>query len=267
MRALQMARVSYSPARAYAIGAQIGLWSQSLASLPELGPGLHDSDAVQLGVHLTVLRGICKAGTANPTQIAWFGPDGTLRGVRPWGSGIRSPHGEPADWTWLPIYGEEAQRKPDYGSGQLGPAWSRDLSLGLGTLLHRLAGAQQGPQVLPEWIVPGGESNPAMVQLVVAGPVLRLMKNPAPWRYLDSEFIRGTAYVGAAASAFETRLRAEEGSGIEIPPTPLELAAADQVRQWARPTYNRESLIGGATVAGTAVGITLLAAIRSRAEA
>lgn len=264
MRALQMARVTYSPTRAYAIGAQIGLWGQALASLPELGPGLDAADAVELAVHLTILRGVCKSGSATPQQVAWYGQDGTFLGIRTRGSGIRT---NDQNATWLPVYGQEAQRKPSYGSGQLGPAWSRDLALALGTMLNRIAKAQQGPNALPEWTAPGGESSPAMVTLVVAGPVLSLLKHPAPWRYLDSEFIRGMGYVGAAASAFETRLRAEEGAGVEIPPTPIELVSADQVRQWARPTYNLESIIGGATVAGTAVGVTLLAAIRSRAEA
>ena len=264
MRALQMARVAYSPARAYEIAAQIGLWSRSAAQL-EMGPGVDQADAVELAVHLTILRGICTAGTSDPQQVAWFNQGGTFMGVRAWGAGIRTPDDEM--WSWLPIYGEERFRKPRFGSGQLGPAWSRDLALGLGTVLDQLVHAEQGPNALPEWTPPGGVSSPAMVQCVVAGPAVRIMKNPAPWRYLDQAAISTLAYVGSAASAFETRLRAEEGSGIEIPPTPIELAAADRVRRDGRPTYNREALIGGGTVVGTSLGVTLLAAIRSRAEA
>jgi len=93
------------------------------------------------------------------------------------------------------------------------------------------------------------------------------MTQVATWRYLDAVLIEGIGYVGAAASVFETRLRAMEGSGVEIPPTPMELAAADRVRQWARPRYNRDLLIGGGTVAGSTIGVSLLAAVRSRAEA
>lgn len=261
MRALQMARVAYSPTRAYEIAGQIGLWSQSAAQL-ERGPGLDQADAVELAVHLTILRGICTAGTTNPQSSACYTDDGRFMGVRSWGERYHGPVVQT-----LPIYGEERFRKPRFGSGQLGPAWSRDLALGLGTVLDQLVHAEQGPTALPEWTAPGGVSSPAMVEVVIAGPAIRILKNPAPWRYLDQAAIATLAYVGSAASAFETRLRAEENSGVEIPATPIELAAADRVRQDGRPTYNREALIGGGTVVGTSLGVTLVAAIRSRAEA
>jgi len=264
MRALKMARVSYRPARAYAIGGMIGTWAQQGSNLPERGPGLTHGDAVCLATHLTILRGICKSGRTRAQSLAWFSASsGQLTGVTTPNQSPRYRDSQSA----LEIWGDESPSKPRFGSGQLGPAWSRDLALGLGSVLDRLRDSEKGPQVLPEYAIPEDTESGGSRTLIVAGPVISIMTQVATWRYLDAVLIEGIGYVGAAASVFETRLRAMEGSGVEIPPTPMELAAADRVRQWARPRYNRDLLIGGGTVAGSTIGVSLLAAVRSRAEA
>jgi hypothetical protein len=261
MRALRYARVSYSPTRAYEIGAAIGSWAAAASTLPEYGPGLSQADAVDFGIHLTILRGICKAGSVEPQEAACYDNRGKLMGVRTWNERYHGPV-----TSSLPIYGEERQRPARFGSGQLGPAWPRDLALALGAILCRLRDAPQGPDYLPDYAIPT-TSGAARVSLIVAGPVVSIMQKAANWRYLDAALLTGIGYVGAAASAFETRLRAMEGNRVEIPPTPIELAAADQVRDWARTRYNRDTLIGAGTLFGGATAITLISAIRSRAEA
>jgi hypothetical protein len=260
MRALQFARVTYQAGRAYELRAAIAGWANN-PNLPDSGeaPGLDQGDAVQLATHLTLLRGICLAGTAGNPQVAWFNlldqfvAMGFHQLVPPAGAFYK-----------VPVYGPEHYRPPRYGSGQLGLRWSLDLALALETVLRELVDTERGPNVVPAYQVPHG-LEAGHVSILVSGLAVRIVKNEAAWRYLWTGLRTDCAYVISAAEAFETRLRAMEGNGVEIPPTPIELAAAGVVRQRARIARTRDALIGGGTVAGASIGITLLAAIRSRA--
>ena len=262
MRALQFSRVTYQSGRAYELMAAITTWANT-PNLPDAGeaPGIDQGDAVQLATHMTLLRGICLSGTTGNPQVAWFDTLGHFVGMRRWD--CPAPRN---GYDRIPVYGEERYRPPRYGSGQMGERWSYDLAMALGTCLSMLAKTERGPAAVSGFAVPHG-LEAGRVQLLVTGPALRIIKQHADWRYLWSGLRTDLAYVVIAASAFETRLRAMEYNGVEIPPTPAELAAAEHVREAARPTRNREALIGGGTVAGASVGVTLLAAIRSRAAA
>ncbi len=262
MRALQFSRVTYQSGRCYELMAAIANWALN-PDLPDSGeaPGLDQADAVQLAAHLTLLRGICLSGTASNPQVAWYDTLDRFVGMRHYNCG-RPKNGD----TWLTVYGEERYRPPRYGSGQMGERWSYDLAMALGTVLSSLAKTERGPAAVPAFAVPHG-LEAGRVPMLVTGPALRIIKQHAAWRFLWTGLRTDLAYAVTAASAFETRLRAMEYNGVEISPTPAELAAAEYVRELARPTRNREALIGGGTVGGSALGVTLLAAIRSRAAA
>jgi hypothetical protein len=262
MRALQFSRVTYQSGRAYELMAAIAAWATN-PSLPDSGeaPGVDQADAVQLATHITLLRGICLAGTATNPQVAWYNTLEHFVGMRYWE--CPAPKN---GLTRIPVYGEERYKPPRYGSGQMGKRWSYDLAMALGSVLSSLVKTERGPAAVSAFAVPHG-LEAGRVPMLVAGPAVKVIKQHADWRYLWTGLRTDLAYIVTAAGAFETRLRAMEYNGVEIPPTPAELAAADYVREAARTTRNREALIGGGTVAGSSVGVTLLAAIRSRAAA
>lgn len=265
MRAWRMARVTYIPSHADWLVSRVVGWA-SMGDPIARGPGLDQGDAVQFVTHMAYLQSACASGI-EPYQQAWYRSDGSFAGVRSLGQ--KRPENATIH---VPIYGEEPLRRPQYGSGQMGVNWPRDLALACGTVIRKVVRAERGPEVVPGWggeypggasPIPGGIGVGALA-VIVAGAAVAVVGTMAAWRYFAPEVRIQSAYVATAARAYETRLRAMVTNGVELPPSPIELAAAQPVREAARESWDSKLLVGAGVVAGVGATATLLSYIRSR---
>jgi hypothetical protein len=272
MRAWRMAKVDYMPATASAIVARIVGWAAQGDPVSK-GPGLTQGDAVQFVSWMALMRHAAAAGVEG-YQVAEFTEKGTLRRIRYLREGDPGGRIRQPDGSYLyqyPIIGQERITKPDYGSGQMGANWPRDVALACETVIRSIKDAEQGPEVVPGWGAefPGGaRAQPGMaagtVAIIVAGVAVAVIGTTAAWRYLSPEVRIEAASVAAAAAAYETRLRAMVTNGVELPPSPIELLQAEKVRAAAKKSQNRGLLVGAAACGGFGLGTVALAFLRSR---
>lgn len=276
MRAWRMARVTYIPSHADLLVARVVGWA-TMGDPVSRGPGLDQGDAVQFCTHLAYLRSAAACGI-EPYQQAWYklpetAGKATFLGVR---TGLQHPpYGVAGRLGSVPIYGQEPISKPAYGSGQMGEQWPRDVALACDTVIRTVARAEQGPEVVPGWggefpggaePIPGGIGVGA-ISVIVAGAAVAVVGSFAAWRYFSPEVRMQAASVAVAARAYETRLRAMITNGVELPPSPIELASAEAVRSAAKESRDSNLMVGAGVVAGVGVTATLLSYIRGRQAA
>lgn len=278
MRAWRMARVTYLPSHADFLVARVIGWA-SMGDPVSRGPGLDQGDAVQFVTHMAYLRSAAACGIEPYQRACYLSPGGAFLGVRTAGqppprSRYLPPRGSDR-LVMLPVYGQEPITRPAYGSGQMGEQWPADLALACDTVIRRVAKAEQGPEVVPGWggefpggaePIPGGIGVGA-ISVIVAGAAVAVVGSFAAWRYFSPDVRIEAATVAAAARAYETRLRAMVTNGVELPPSPIELASAERVRTAAKQSRDNQMMIGAGVVAGVGATATLLSYIRSRQAA
>jgi hypothetical protein len=264
-----MASIHYLPAEAEIVVARVTSWAAQGDPISH-GPGLDQVDASQLAAHLAYLRHVCAWGPSW-YQGAWF-DRGRLLGIRPyaWGTPVRG--GLAGTRVWVPIVGQEPFRRSKFPESGMGADWPKMLALACENVLKKLADAETGNAAEPGWgsefpggaeVVPGGIGL-AGIAIIVAGAAVGVIGTAAAWRYLDPETRIETASIAAASRAYEVRLRAQMQSGRELPPSPIEQAQADRVRQAAGKSETNHYLWGGAALAGLGGGLSLASMLRSR---
>jgi hypothetical protein len=270
MQAWRMARVHYLPAHAEMVVARITSWA-AMGDPVSRGPGLDQGDATQFAAHMAYLRHVCAFGP-EWSKLAWF-QNGTFLGVRVAG---RFPAGIDQLQTayGVPVLGEEPFRPSPLTSGNMGSQWSRQLALACDDVLRKVRDAEQASQVVPGWggefpggaepIQGGGGIGAAGIAIIVAGAAVGIIGTAAAWRYFDPNVRIEAASIAAAARAYEVRVRTKLQSGVDLPPSPIEVAQSERVREAANRAGNTNWTIGGAVVAGLGGGLTLGALLRSR---
>jgi len=270
MKAWRMASCYYLPAEAEIVVARITSWAAMMDPVSH-GPGLGQADATQLAAHLAYLRHVCSFGS-QWDQLAWYSrPGNTYLGTLRWG---RSPTTREDKYS-VPILGEAPFRAPSYNDGNLGDRWPWELALACETVLRKLAAAEQGQTEVPGWggEFPGGARPiPGAIGIgglavIVAGAAVAVVGSFVAWRYFSPEAAIETASIAAAARAYEARLRTMETTGTLLPPSPIETAQADRVKQAAQEAKQRNWMIGAGVAGGLGGGLTLASFLKSRVSA
>lgn len=234
-------------------------WATAGGTIPQAG--LTQNDAVQFVTDLAALRHAATCGAVG--EFAIFRGGKWVRNV--WSLGFPDlSDGESS----VPIVGSERLSTASPGGGELGPHWGRDLALAMDQIMAELADARQAGEP-PSGFGPVGivvpAAAPAVVAIIVGGVALGVIGTAAAWRYLDPELRTRAAEVRAAAKAFEGRLRVLRDTGTMPPPSELEKANAEAVRETASTRRNRDWAYAAAAVGGLAVGTMGVAWIRGLA--
>lgn len=266
MKAWRMAPVYYLPAHAEMVVARITSWA-TMGDVVVHGPGLDQGDATQFAAHMAYLRHVCAFGKQWDRFAYYSG--GQFAGVRTTAQPMPRSR---ADMTGYPIVGEEPFIRPPFGSSGLGDDWNRQLALACDTVLRRLAKAETADAVVPGWggefpggaqPIPGG-IGVGGIAIIVAGAAVGIIGTAAAWRYFAPEARIEAASIAAAARAYEVRLRAQMESGVELPPSPIEQAQAERVRQAASQSQTNNYIVGAAAIGGLGGGMILASLLRSR---
>ncbi len=270
MKAWRMARVQYLPAQAEMVVARITSWA-AMGDPVSRGPGLDQDDATQFAAHMAYLRHVCAFGP-EWSKLAWF-QNGTCYGVRVAG-GVPAGINRLETAYGVPVLGEEPFRKPILAGGNMGARWPWQLALACDDVLRKVRDAEQANAVVPGWggefpggaepIQGGGGIGAAGIAIIVAGAAVGIIGTAAAWRYFDPQVRIEAASIAAAARAYEVRVRTKLETGVDLPPSPIEVAQAERVREAANNAGNTNWTIGGAVVAGLGGGLTLAALLRSQ---
>jgi len=264
--AYKVARVEYSAAQASAAIALLR------GAGPETrGPGLDQSDAIQVATHLALLRHeVLGAGRAKVAVYRARIPAGRTFTVTgdPMGEflGTFYPGEGPRQGVYrIPIVGTEPLFTRPPGPG-LPEDWSRSLALAIDELLARIAKADEGASQ------PAGARSTAdlsllpfaIVAVIVGGAAAAIVSSVALWRFLAPETRIGIAAVEQAGSDYAARLRILKETGTLPAPSPNELASAAQIEKLASAQRPGKWMLGGAVAAGALAGLLLSIALGGR---
>lgn len=258
MGALQFARVSYDPGRAYEIVNAITQWANT-PNLPDRGdaPGLAQNDSVQLVAHLMALRTTCLFGQAIEPLWAYY-RQGSFVAIAPWNKPPR--HADRA----MPVFGETRYRRSPWPNGELGAAWPLHLALALENCLVQFARTEQTDTLLENWQWEQ-RLDVGRVDCLLAPPAVTVVRHAVGWRYIMANLRTDIAYTANAADAYEARVRACEQQHRDYLPSSVENVAAEHVRGLVGYRQRNDWAKGAGTIAGTSAAVTLLGFIRSRA--